>query len=251
VHHVLDYHTITRKYYAAWLGGSDHDFNGGVHYICSPERDIRQTGYPSQYILCIFKTDRAVIVSYAAAFRQQAERMKERLVTVQDFDPFPLEHLEVLFAGRLRRHVCFVYDRQIQGPGTDVITLSVDDYQIFLDFTLARGTPEWDGMRQYFEKIVAFGYCFAKMVDGKAVSLSDAPDMPYMADVVQEVGINTLPEYRRRGYAREVASAVILKILADGKCPQWSADIINFASHKLAFSLGFKYFGDQYLLPAV
>jgi hypothetical protein len=27
-------------------------------------------------------------------------------------------------------------------------------------------------------------------------------------------------------------------------------DITNFASHKLAFSLGFKYFDDLYLLPA-
>jgi hypothetical protein len=247
---VPDYHAVTRKYYAAWLGGSDQDFNGGGHYICSPERDIRQSGYPFPYPLCICKTDRAVIVSYAAAYQPQADRMKESFLTVQDYDPFPLERLEALFAGRIRRQVCFVYDREIPVPRTDVITLSIEDYQIFLDFTLARGIPEWDGMREYFEKIAAAGYCIAKMVDGKAVSLSDAADMPYMADMVQEVGINTLPEYRRRGYAREVASACILKILADHKCPQWTAEIINFASHKLAFSLGFKYFGDLYLLLA-
>jgi len=247
---VLDYQTVTRQYYAAWLGCSDQDFNGGVRYICSPERDIRHSGFPFPYPLCICKTDRAVIVSYTAACQQQVDRMKESFLTVQDYDPFPLERLETLFIGRIRRHVCFVLNRQISVTGTDTVILSKDDYQIFLDFTLARGGAEWDGMREYFEKCAAAGYCIAKMVDGKAVSLSDTPDMPYMADYVQEVGITTLPEYRRRGYAREVASACISKILADGKCPQWMADIINFASHKLAFSLGFKYFGDLYLLPA-
>jgi hypothetical protein len=247
---VPDYQTITRKYYASWLGGSDQDFNGGVRYICSPERDVQQSGYPFAYPLCICKTDRAVIVSYAAAFQQQVAWMKETFLRVQDFDPFPLERFESLFAGKIRRQVCFVFDRQITVPVMDVITLSMDDYQIFLDFTLARGIPEWDGMREYFEKIVAAGYCFAKIVEGKAVSLSDGADMPYMADMVQEVGISTLPGYRRRGYAREVASVYISKILADLKCPQWTADIINFAYHKLAFSLGFKYFGDLYILPA-
>jgi len=245
-----DYQAITRKYYAAWLGSNDSDFGGGVRYICSPERDIPQSGYPRPFPLCICKTDRAVIVSYASACRLQADRMKESFLTVQDFDPFPLERLEALFNGRIRRHVCFVFDREIPVPRTDVITLSELDYQIFLDFTLARGIPERDGLRGYFKKIAAAGYCIAKMVDGKAVSLSETAAMPYLADMVQEVGINTLPEYRRRGYAREVASACILKILADRKCPQWMANIINFASHKLAFSLGFKYFGDLYLLPA-
>jgi hypothetical protein len=248
---MLNYQAVTRKYYAAWLGCSDQDFNGGLRYLCSPERDTIQSGYPFPYPLCLCKTDRAVIVSCSAAFQKQADRMKENFLTVQDFDPFPLERLESMFAGRLWRNVCFVFERQISVPVADVIALSKDDYQIFLDFTLARGSPEYDGMREYFENIAAEGYCIAKMVNGKAVSLSYAVDLPYMEDMVQEVGITTLPEYRRRGYAREVASVCISKILAHRKCPQWMADIANFASHKLAFSLGFKYFGDLYLLPAV
>jgi hypothetical protein len=248
---VLDFQTVTRKYYAAWLGCTEQEFKGGMSYICSPERDARQPGYSFRYPLCICKTDRAVIVSYSAAFQKQAEFMKESFLKVQDYDSFPLERLEALFTGRIQRRVCFVFSRQIPVKSADVVTLSKGDYHIFLDFILAGGAAEWDGMREYFEKIAAAGYCKAKMVDGKAAALSDTADMPYMADMVQEVGINTLPEYRRRGYAREVASACISKILADRKCPQWTADITNFASHKLAFSLGFKYFGDLYLLPAV
>jgi hypothetical protein len=247
---VPEYQTITRKYYAAWLGSTDQDFNGGVRYICSPERDKRQAGFPCPFPLYICKTDRAVIVSYSQSLHKQVERMKELFAAVQDFDPFPLERLEILFAGRIQRQVCFVLNRPVAIPGTYLVTLSKNDYRLFRDFTMARGASEWEGMREYFEKIAAAGYCIAKMVNGKAVSVSDAPYMPYMADAVQQVGINTLPEYRRRGYAREVASACVSKILAGGKCPQWTGDIFNFASHKLAFSLGFKYFGDIYLMPA-
>jgi hypothetical protein len=245
---VPDYQAITRKYYAAWAGGTDQDFNGGVRYICSPERDVRQSGFSRPFPLYICKTDRAVIVSHSPSLQKQVDRMKEICVSAQDFDPFPLERLETLFAGPIQRQVCFVLNRPVSITGKDIVTLSKSDYRLFLDFTLARGVSEWEGMREYFEKISAAGYCIAKMAGGKVVSLSDTPDMPYLADQVQEVGINTLPGYRRRGYAREVTSACVLKILADGKCPQWTANISNFASHKLAFSLGFKYFGDLYMM---
>ena len=38
-------------------------------------------------------------------------------------------------------------------------------------------------------------------VNGKIVSVCDAPDMPYMEDKIQHTGICTLEEERREGYA--------------------------------------------------
>jgi hypothetical protein len=248
---VLDYQTVTRKYYAARLGCSELEFSSGVSYICSTLRDSRQPGHSYRYPLCICKTDRAVIVSYSAAFQKQVELMKESFLKVQDYDPFPLERLESLFTSKIQRNVCFVFNHQIPVSVAGVVSLTRNDYRIFLEFAQACGGAEWDGMKEYFGEIVANGYCIAKMADGKAVSVSDTPDIPDMADVVREVSVNTLPGHRRRGYARAVASACISKILADRKCPQWMAEISNFASHKLAFSLGFKYFGDFYFLPSV
>lgn len=46
-----------------------------------------------------------------------------------------------------------------------------------------------------------FGY-FDK---DKLVTVSDAPDMPYMNGIIQHTGIATVKEYRNKGYAKKVA----------------------------------------------
>jgi predicted GNAT family acetyltransferase len=68
--------------------------------------------------------------------------------------------------------------------------------------------------------------------------------MPYMSDEVQEIGINTLSNYRGRGYATIACQGSINEILKNGKIPQWSTSITNIASQKLAEKLGFVKLGD-------
>jgi predicted GNAT family acetyltransferase len=53
-----------------------------------------------------------------------------------------------------------------------------------------------------------------------------------------ELAVETLPEYRRRGYARRVASAWAVAKLADGKTCFYSYLADNYPSEMLARSLG-------------
>ena len=70
------------------------------------------------------------------------------------------------------------------------------------------------------------------------------PDMPYMQDKVQEIGINTLSEYRCKGYAKSVTLSCIKAIIEKGKCPLWSCSTHNTASERLAYSVGFRKLAD-------
>ena len=76
------------------------------------------------------------------------------------------------------------------------------------------------------------------------VSCTDAPDMPYMEDKVQEIGINTLPQSRRKGYAADACKLCAEMIIQSGKCPIWSCDAGNTASTFLASKIGFDKLAD-------
>lgn len=84
--------------------------------------------------------------------------------------------------------------------------------------------------------------CVGMFADGRLVSCTDAPGVPYMAEEVQEIGINTLHEYRGHGYASAACSKCIQEIFNHHKIPMWSTGIDNIASRKLAEKLGFTEF---------
>lgn len=243
---MLDYTTITRQYYAEWLDCDEDDFIGGVRYVCSPKRDVKLSGYSSPYALSIFKTNTAVVISYSSELQEQVSNMKKDLLTVESFNTDIDSYLKDHFPGKIGGSIKFVFNRQIPHYGENIVPLSRSDFDLFLNFRLSLGQSEWDGMREYFEEINDMGYCIAKMIDGKAVSMTDAPGMPFMGDMVQETGINTLPDYRNKGYAAEVVSAFISNVILDIKCPLWSCDVNNQASEKLAYSVGFKKFCNEY-----
>lgn len=116
--------------------------------------------------------------------------------------------------------------------------LTSDDLSHFCSFNGKSCITE-DWFREYFADMVAQRLCWGYFLDGQLVSCSDAPGMPHLADRVQEIGINTLPAHRGRGYAADVCIAAAREIISQSKCPIWSANIDNLASQKLAERVGF------------
>ena len=76
---------------------------------------------------------------------------------------------------------------------------------------------------------------FIIKVDGKPVSWAWTQDGSSNAD---ELAVETLPEYRRRGYARQVVAAWASAVLQDGRVAFYSHKVDNIESEKLALSLG-------------
>ncbi|MFA5308195.1 MAG: GNAT family N-acetyltransferase [Dehalococcoidales bacterium] len=59
-------------------------------------------------------------------------------------------------------------------------------------------------------------------------------------DIMWQIGVDTLPEYRRRGIGKALVGAVTQHILDKGKLPYYSTSIANIASRGTAAALGYK-----------
>ena len=85
--------------------------------------------------------------------------------------------------------------------------------------------------------------CWGAFEGEVLASAVDEPDIPYLQGIVYELGINTHPAFRRRGYAQKAYAAAIAHALEQGRTPLWSTTVDNVASQRLARSLGFVPFG--------
>ena len=120
------------------------------------------------------------------------------------------------------------------------------DYADFFRFHKAQ-YPKADQdtwLEEYFLKIADQGYIFAVYEGSNIASATDAPDVPYMADLIVDPGIATLEPFRRRGYAKVVLAALIKHAISLEKVPIWSCSAANIASSRLAESVGFKQLGE-------
>ena len=74
-----------------------------------------------------------------------------------------------------------------------------------------------DWLQAYFEEMICGKLCSGAYEGSILVSCADAPGMPYMSDEVQEIGINTLPDYRGKGYATIACQSSINEMLKNGE----------------------------------
>lgn len=144
----------------------------------------------------------------------------------------------------LRSRPCslkFYYAGSPAAGDSEAVRLSRENYPDFEEFYRQRnpgcGEAEW--LEDYFCSISDRGFCYGIYRDGHLVSVSDSPELPILGDRFCEVGINTLPGFRRQGLAETICRAVIGDVISRGYVPLWSAGEGNTASICLAEKLGF------------
>lgn len=90
------------------------------------------------------------------------------------------------------------------------------------------------------DSLIEFGHVVAaKIVDGSVVACAYTDLNPDGCKFV-EIGVETAPEYRRRGYAKSTLQALITKLNELGIIPVYITSVNNKASLTLAKSLGFE-----------
>jgi len=237
----------TKQYYSKWLGEENvlcNDFDG-IKFIYSSERNKSQAGYAQQFDLYIFVQPNKVFVSYGDNALGKIEELKKLISYDLSLNSL-INVLKGLWSECIIEHsVKYVYDK-IPKLKLYSTSLKKGEYLNFLEFFLkCNPTCEnTDWVYDYYLKMIESRFCCGYFLDGMLVSCTDTPDMPYMENEAQEIGVNTLQEYKQKGYATDVCIMSVKKIIKNGKCPLWSTSIDNIASQKLSEKTGFKKFAD-------
>jgi GNAT superfamily N-acetyltransferase len=98
----------------------------------------------------------------------------------------------------------------------------------------------WGGMAG----LAASGRAWAAFVEGRLVSLACTF---FQGDRYEDIGVATLPEFRRLGLSAACAGRLCQDILARGCLPSWNTSPDNLASLRVAEKLGFEWQRDDRL----
>jgi len=145
-------------------------------------------------------------------------------------EPFEPRHLED-YVRLLERHAPV---REVSGgpayrftrhdaPSKPLLTVTEDDAEVL-----------GGGFEKLIEELPAWQPFVALVVEGRAVSVCRSVRITAEA---HEAGVETLPDFRGRGYAREVVAEWARLVLAAGAIPLYSTDWGNKSSQALARKL--------------
>jgi hypothetical protein len=241
----MNFEEITYKYYSHWLG-IDYTkmYAKGVFFQYNPERDTKPIGYSQIMDIYVFIKDDLIIVSYGNKAKEKIESLNNKIY--KNMNCKLLKNLfELYYNKKVNHSIKYAYNSIIEFEN-NVTILDENHYEMYIEF-FKKTNPnciDCSWVKEYYLEIVSKKYCHGIVIDNKLVSATDAPDMPFMKENVQEIGINTLKEYRGRGYAEKVCLSLIKELLSKNICPMWSTAFDNIASDKLAKRIGFEKFAD-------
>ena len=238
----MDYLAETKKYYANWLSVSPNLLNKDGIFCCySPERDLVQEGYSKPFDFYGYISGQTVILTYGSKLEKDIDWIHEFFQSSKDLVEFK-NLIQVRTGKNLQQdHKYYFSQLPSQLDISKAKQLTEQDYSDYLDFfkTMYPDSQAETWLASYFTEIVAKGYVFGLYLSEKLVSASDSPPMPYMKEKAVELGINTLPEYRNKGYGRIVFGAMLKFVTDTHKNPIVSCLSSNEASQRLIETVGF------------
>ncbi len=235
----------TETFYSRFCGVSLAEAGPGAHLVCSPERDEILRGFGRRFPIYILVKE-----GFSAACC--APRYQELLRPLESLSPEgTAQAAEAAYRqGRLKKMRLMVF----AGGGTEdfsgAAVLRPEDYPAFLAFYRQAhpgANPEgW--LEEYFLEKASQEWMTGYWDQGRLACVCDAPDMPYLQGLVQHTGIFTLPQARRRGFARRAAGLAARHLMELGLSPQWECAADNEASFRLALAVGYQPYGTAYIL---
>ena len=240
---MIDIEKVTRQYYSCFVDEDINSFNikDKISFVETEARREILKGYGCRFSIFTLLFNKHIIVSYSPDKEEDVKKIKEHLKQSNLDDTFKSFHHRVLFE---YQNIDLNIDTK------NVMILSNQDYKAYEDF-FQKNNPnakDYSWLKEYFTEKTNKKYFSGIYKDDNLVCVSDAPDMPYMEDVIQHTGIVTVESERRRGYAKKVAYFTAKHLLSIGVCPQWETSFYNKASIELAKSIGYKPIGDAYIL---
>ena len=232
---------ITNDFYSCFCGINLSKEIKGIKFVCSESRNEELRGFGCKYSIYILIKEDACIISYAPKYTDFFKKLQD--ASIADI----LKAVDTSFKIKKMQLMKFKKERIHEYGNARV--LKKDDYPLYEEFfLLAYPTADPSGwLKEFFEDKVEKEYFTGYLINNKLVSVCDAPDMPYMEDIIQHTGIVTLPNKRRKGYAKLTAALATHHSIENGICPQWECPIENTASIALAESIGYDKYGVAYI----
>ncbi len=234
--------TITNAFYSCFCGINLLETDGSISFVCSDSRNDEVKGFGCKYSIYVLVKEDRCIVSYAPQYADFFEKRKGKSIDgiLTDLETsFPIKKMQLMI---FRRECVLEYG--------NARVLKKSDYPLYEEFfrlNSPKANPTgW--LQDYFEEKAEKEYFTGYIQDSKLVSVCDAPDMPYMEDVIQHTGIVTLKNERKKGYAKRTAALAAHHLIENGICPQWECHVSNTASIALAESIGYEKYGVAYIL---
>lgn len=238
---------LVGRYYSYFLGAEDNLFG---HFtpqpvlLYTPVRNTPLQGYGQRFDVLAIATETTTAISFGDAAVEKTSQLETLLQTnnvslyeaiYQSFNTKPIHSIKYYFNGEASEK-------------SSARLLTSLDYHAFETFFRLNNPNAKDitWLRDYFEEMISEKTCCGVFIDCQLVSCTDSPAVPFMPDIIKEIGINTLKEYRNLGFAKDACSCAIREITKQGKIPIWSTDVSNIPSQKLAESLGFEKWGELY-----
>jgi RimJ/RimL family protein N-acetyltransferase len=192
----------------------------------------------------VFANDNLAVMSYGNRAIEKIEKSAGKIWDAKNIDVLR-SLLSEMFLTNVGRNIKYIHRNQLKSPVSAAV-LNAGHSELFFKF-FKKNNPnnkDYSWVEEYFFKIASKKYCHGIITGNELVSATDAPDMPYMRESVQKIGINTLKEYRGRGYARAACISLIDELLSRNICPLWSTGENNTPSDRLAKSIGFEKLAD-------
>lgn len=233
--------TITNEFYSCFCGINLLETKNGISFHCIDSRNDEVRGFGCKYSIYILLKEDACIVSYAPQYEDFFERLKDG--SVDDI----LTAVEAVF--QIKKMQLMIFRQEYVQEYGDARVLKKSDYPLYEEF-FRSNSPKINSLgwlKDYFEEKAEKEYFVGYVQDGKLVSVCDAPDMPYMENIIQHTGIVTLKSERRKGYAKRTAAMAAHHLIENGICPQWECHVSNTASIALAESIGYEKYGVAYI----
>lgn len=234
--------TITNEFYSCFCGINLSEAKSGISFICSDSRNDQVRGFGCKYSIYVLVKEDACIISYAPQYADFFKKLQD------------MSAIDILMAidtsFKIKKMQLMKFRQECVQEYGNAQVLKKADYPLYEDFfRMTSPTADPTGwLQEYFEEKVEKEYFTGYFMNGKLVSVCDAPDMPYMENIIQHTGIVTLKNERRKGYAKLTAALAAHHLIENGICPQWECHIENNASIALAESIGYEKYGIAYIL---
>lgn len=214
-----------RDYIGEWLFDK-------TAFVYNAKRNDVPAGYPHAIDLVEFKNGDKKIVSYGDTLVPHLAEIKKGLY------PANLKLFQESYV------YIFKDDQSEIFNSSKILRLENKDKDDFVKYFAAVHNLDiapWIG--EYFASIVKSPGIYGIWQDGKIVSSSDSPDIPYLPEIFVEVGVSTLKEYRKKGYGKAIMHKLCKSIVKENKIPVIIIAKDNKASLSMVNSLGYKKLG--------